>query len=149
MLTIILLSFLGAVLAIIIGTVWYMPFTPMGRVHMQYLGFDKLSKEEQDKKIEEAKPHMRKSYLGQTLLSFLTSFFVVFMMTKSLENGESFKMVAVYLVMTWGCFMVPVIGSNLIWGNCDRAIVWKKFFYDIMSNLVTILVIVGVTSLFL
>ena len=50
MLTIILLSFLGAVLAIIIGTVWYMPFTPMGRVHMQYLGFDKLSKEEQDKK---------------------------------------------------------------------------------------------------
>ena len=47
-----------------------MPFTPMGRVHMQYLGFDKLSKEEQDKKIEEAKPHMRKSYLGQTLLSF-------------------------------------------------------------------------------
>jgi hypothetical protein len=35
-----------------------MPSTLMGKVHMQVLGFDKLSKEEQAKKIEEAKPHM-------------------------------------------------------------------------------------------
>lgn len=143
------LSVLGAVIAAVIGTLWYSMATPMGRVHMQYLGFDKLSPEEQKQKMEEAKPMMPKIYGAQLLLSALTSFFVAFMMVKATANGESLSMVVGYLVLTWLCFMVPIIGSALLWSNCDRAIVWKKFFSDIFCNLVTILIIALVTSFFI
>ena len=49
--TIILFGILGAVISAIVGSIWYSMSTPMGRVHMASLGFDKLSKEEQNKKI--------------------------------------------------------------------------------------------------
>ena len=54
MLTILLLALAGAVIAAVVGTFWYSPGTPMGKIHMRYLGFDKLSDEEKKKKIEEA-----------------------------------------------------------------------------------------------
>lgn len=45
--TILLLSIAGVVISILVGTVWYSPGTPMGKVHMRYLGFSNLSPEEQ------------------------------------------------------------------------------------------------------
>jgi hypothetical protein len=41
MLTIILLAIGGAILSAVIGTFWYSNSTPMGKLHMKYLGFDK------------------------------------------------------------------------------------------------------------
>lgn len=148
MTTIILLVLAGAVIAVVVGTFWYMPNTPMGKLHMKYLGFDKLSKEEQDKIITEAKPNMWKSYVLQILLSLLTSFAVVFVITLSVRNGVPFKMAIVFPLMSWLCFVVPTVGSALLWGNCDRAIAWKKFFSDSLSILVTILLIALLTSFF-
>lgn len=148
MTTIIILSFVGAILAAVIGTLWYSGATPMGRIHMQSLGFDKLSPEEQKKKIEEAKPKMPKMYAGQFALSFLTSFAVVFTVTMSLQNGTSLLTVAGFTVFNWLCFMVPIIGSGMLWGNVDKTIVWKKFFSDILSNLVTVVAIAGLAVFF-
>ncbi|MCF7865334.1 MAG: DUF1761 domain-containing protein [Candidatus Pacebacteria bacterium] len=149
MTTIILLSILGAVIAAVVGTFWYSPMTPMGKIHMQALGFDKLSPEEQQKKMLEAKPKMWKMYLGQMILSFLTAFAVVFIITLSAENGVPFGTAIWFIVLNWFCFMVPIIGSAILWSSdCDSKLAWKKFFSDILSNLV-ILVLVGfVTSLF-
>jgi hypothetical protein len=83
MLTIIILSIVGAILSAVIGTIWYSNATPMGRIHMEYLGFNKLSEEEQKAKIKEAIPTMPKIYGLQFLLSLLTSFAVVFIMIMS------------------------------------------------------------------
>ena len=58
MITILILAILGSVLFAIVGTFWYSMMTPMGKLHMSILGFDKLSSEEQKRKIAEAKPHM-------------------------------------------------------------------------------------------
>ena len=44
--TLLILSLVGAVLYAVVGTLWYSNVTPMGKIHMQYLGFDKLSEEE-------------------------------------------------------------------------------------------------------
>jgi hypothetical protein len=148
MLTIFLLALGGAVVSAIIGTFWYGPFTPMGRLHMKYLGFDKLSPEEQKKKIEEAKPMMWKMYGAQMLLSLLTSFATVFIVTMSMQNSLSLSMALGFVVMNWLCFIVPVVGSALLWSNCDRSIVWQKFFSDIFSHLVTLMVIGLLASLF-
>lgn len=86
MLTMVLLSVAGAILAAVIGTFWYSPLTPMGRLHMKYLGFDTLSKEEQEQKIAEAKPQMPKVYGAQMLLSLLTAGAVVTIVTMSIDR---------------------------------------------------------------
>lgn len=148
MTTIILLALAGAIIAAVVGTFWYMPNTPMGKLHMRYLGFDKLSKEEQDKIIAEAKPNMWKSYVLQIILSLLTSFAVVFVLVTSVLNGVSFSAAIAFPLMSWLCFVVPTVGSAILWGNCDRAIAWKKFFSDSLSILVTILLTIALTSFF-
>ncbi len=148
MTTIILLSIAGAVIAAIVGTLWYSDSTPMGKLHMRSLGFDKLSEEEKKRKIEEAKPKMPKMYAAQLALSFLTAFSVVFIITMSVQNGLSAWMATGFVAMNWLTFIVPTIGSAILWSNCDRSFAWKKFFSDSLSSLVTVLLIALMTSFF-
>ncbi len=148
MLATILLILGGVVLSVIIGTLWYMPNTPTGKIHMRYLGFDKLSPEEQKKKIEEAKPTMPKVYAAQMLLSLLTSGAVVMIVSMSLKNGVALPMALSFLLINWLCFVVPTVGMQILWGNCERAIAWKKFASDSLNILVTILVVGLMVSLF-
>lgn len=147
--TIILFGILGAVISALIGTFWYSMKTPMGRVHMASIGFDKFSKEEQDRKIREAKPTMWKSYLAQMFLSFLTSVFIAFVVTQYKHSGFPVYMAYGSIFAVWLCFTMPLVGQALLWSNCDRKLVWKKFFSDSLSNLVTFLIIVFVFSLFI
>lgn len=148
MLTIFVLALVGAVIAAAVGTFWYSNATPMGRIHMQYLGFDKLSKEEQEKKIAEAMPKMPKIYGAQMALSFITAFFVVFVVIMSIRNGVPLSMAIAFPVMSWLAFVVPTVGSAILWGNCDPKIAWQKFFSDIFSNLATVLIIAFMASYF-
>jgi hypothetical protein len=143
-----LLSLAGTVIAAVVGTFWYSNATPMGKIHMQSLGFVQLSEAECKKKMEEAKPMMPKLYGAQMGLSFLTSFFVVFVVTESIQNGVPATMAIAFPVFSWLCFTVPTVGSALLWSNCDRKIVWQKFFSDIGCPLVTVLLIAGMASVF-
>ncbi|MEN9614130.1 MAG: hypothetical protein RLZZ347_437 [Candidatus Parcubacteria bacterium] len=147
MITIVLLAVGGAIIAAVVGTFWYSGMTPMGKLHMRALGFDTLSVEEQKKKMEEAKPKMKKMYAGQMALSFLTAFSVVFVMITGIRNGLSPWLALGFVIMNWLCFIVPTIGSGILWSNCDRTIAWKKFFSDILSNLVTVLLTALLASL--
>lgn len=146
--TIIIITIIGAITSLIIGSVWYSNATPMGRLHMQYLGFDKLSVEEQKKMMDEARPHMWKSFLGQFILSALTSFFIGLVTVQGTANSETSGMIIGYLILAWLCFTVPVVGSTIIWGNIDRKIAWKKFFADASSYIVTIVIISAIAQLF-
>lgn len=145
---ILLFTIIGAVLYAIVGTLWYSNSTPMGKVHMQYLGFDKLSKAEMKKKMDEAKPMMAKMYAGQIGLSLLTSFAVVFVVALSIQNHVPFMMAIGFVIFNWLAFMVPIIGQGILWSNCDPKIAWKKFFSDSLSNLASVLLIAYMTSLF-
>jgi|CXWK01.1.fsa_nt_gi hypothetical protein len=145
---ILLLALAGAVIAAVVGTFWYSDKTPMGKLHMRSLGFDKLSDEQRKAMIAEAKPKMPKMYALQMALSLLTAFAVVFIVTMSVENGLSFSVALGFIAMNWLCFVVPTIGSAILWGNIDRAIAWKKFFSDIASSLVTLVLVAIVASLF-
>lgn len=148
MLTIILLSLGGAVVAAVVGTFWYSNATPMGKIHMKSLGFDTLSPEDQKRKMEEMKPKMLKMYGAQIFLSSLTAFSVVSTTTLSIQSGLPFKMTLGFIFANWICFVVPTIGSALLWSNTDRSIVWKKFFSDIFSSFVTLILISLLASLF-
>jgi len=144
--TIFLLTLAGVIISVVIGTFWYSQNTPMGKLHMTYIGFDKLSKKEQQKKMEEMKPQMPKMYGSQMLLSMLTSFAVVFIITESMTNGVPFSMALGFVGLNWLCFMVPVVGMNILWGNVDRKIAMQKFVSDSLSNLVTVLLIACLTG---
>lgn len=148
MTTIILLSLAGAVIAAVVGTFWYSGSTPMGKLHMKALGMGNLSPEEMKRKMEEAKPMMPKMYAGQLALSFLTSFATVFIVTTSLHNGLTLWMALGFVALNWLCFVVPTIGSGIIWSNCDRSIAWPRFFSDIGSNLLTVVLTGLLASLF-
>ncbi len=148
MITILLLALGGVVISVIVGSIWYSPGTPMGKIHMRAMGFDKLSPEEQKAKMEAAKPTMPKMYGAQMLLSLLTSFAVVFIVAESLQNGLTLDLAIGFVLFNWLCFMVPVVGSGVIWSNCDGKLAWKKFFSDIACNFVTVLLIALLTGLF-
>ncbi len=147
-LLILLFTILGAILYAVVGTLWYSNSTPMGKIHMQYLGFDKLSEAEKKKKIEEAKPMMPKMYAAQIGLSFLTSFATVFVVSMSIQNHVPSMLAIGFVIFNWLTFMVPIIGQGILWSNCDPKIAWKKFFSDSLSNLVSVLLIAYMTSLF-
>jgi len=147
MATILLVGFLGAVISAIVGTLWYSGSTPMGRWHMQHLGFDKLSKDQKEKLMREAKPKMWKSYLAQTVLSFVTSFFIAFVTSYTVQNGGPANAVYFYVISIWIAFTVPMIGQNILWGESEGSLAWKRFFSDSFSNLISYLIIALVATL--
>lgn len=142
--TIISLGILGAIISAGVGTFWYSMATPMGRLHMESIGFNKFSKEEQEMKMQEMKPKMWKYYLAQMFLSFLTSAFIAFVMIEQKDLGSA----VIYgeVATIWLCFVVPIIGQSLLWGNTDQKLRWKKFLSDSLSNLVTFFAIIFIFS---
>lgn len=139
--TIIFASILGAVISAITGTLWYMDSTPMGKWHMQYLGFDKLSDEEKQKLIAKAKPKMWKTYSAQMSMSFITSFFIAFVTSYTIQNGGPANASYFYVLTIWLAFTVPMIGQNILWGTSEGSLAWKRFFSDSFYNLITFLII--------
>ncbi len=147
MTTVILIGVLGAIISAVVGTLWYSGATPMGKWHMQYLGFDKLSEEEKAQKIAEAKPRMWKNYSAQLLLSFITAFFIGFVTSYTVQNGGPASAVYYYVVMIWVAFTAPIIGQNILWGTSEDGLAWKRFVSDSASNLVTLLLIAFVATM--
>lgn len=142
--TIILLGILGVVISMAIGWFWYSLMTPMGRIQQQAVGYGHLSKEEQMKRMEEMKPKMWKYLLAQAFLALLTSLFIAFIMIE--QKGLGSAVIYGEVGFAWLCFTVPIVGQSLLWGNCDKNVRWKKFFSDILSNLITYFVIILVFS---
>lgn len=89
-----------------------------------------------------------KSYLLQFILSFLTSLFTVFVVVTSIRNGVSSMMAIGFPILGWLCFHVPAVGTQILWGNFDRKVAFKKFLSDSFSTLVTILIIAIAASFF-
>lgn len=146
--TIILIGVLGAIISAITGTLWYGTWTPMGRWHMEYLGFEKLSEAEKKQLREEAKPKMLKIYSVQMFLSFLSAFFIAFVTSYSVQNAAPASSVFYYIPMIWLCFTVPMIGQNLLWGKISGSLSRKKFFSDSLYNLITFCIIGYIATLF-
>jgi len=144
--TIILFGILGMIISAVIGSLWYSTKTPMGRLHLESIGFSRLSKDERENRMKEMKPKMWKYYLAQMILSFLTSVFIAIIMSAQKSFGSGIVYGEVGLV--WLCFTVPLIGQSLLWGNCDKKLRWKKFFSDILANLVIYFAIILAIILF-
>ncbi len=147
MTTIIFIAIIGAIISAVTGTFWYSGATPMGRLHMRYLGFDKLSQTEKDALIAAAKPTMWKTYTAQMSLSLVTSLFIGFVTWFTVQGGGPANAVYFYVPIIWIAFTVPMIGQNLLWGNTEPSLAWKKFFGDAAYNLITFMLIAFAATL--
>jgi len=147
MTTALLIGVVGAIMSAVIGTIWYSPGTPMGKWHMAALGWYELSSEAQAAKMAEMKPKMWKTYAVQMLLSFLSSFYIGFATTYTVQNGGPASAVYYYIVMIWIAFTVPIIGQNVLWGNTRGVLAWKRFFSDSLCNLITFSVVAFMATL--
>lgn len=152
MVTAILMGILGAVIQALLGTFWYSMATPMGQWHMQHLGFNKLTKAQQQKQMEKSRGKMWKYYGAQLLLSFLTGYFIGFVTYYTVENGGPVNAVYFYVAFIWLCFTVPSIGGAKIWeiGMADAAktkLAWKRFFSDSLYQLISFLIIAFIATL--
>lgn len=141
MFEIFLIGIIGAIISAILGTLWYNDKTPMGKWHMQYLGFDRLSKDEKAAMIKEAAPKMWKTYLAQFGLSFMTSLFIGFVTSFSAMGGAPLSAVFMYVAMIWLSFTLPLIGQGMLWGTSGGSLAWKRFASDAIYNLITYLLI--------
>jgi hypothetical protein len=81
-------------------------------------------------------------------LSFLTSFFIGFVTSYTVQNGGPANAVYFYVAMTWAAFTVPMIGQNILWGTSEGALAWKRFASDGAYNLITFMIIAFVATLF-
>ena len=147
--TIIVLAILGVIISMAVGSFWYSPKTPMGRLHMKSTGITDLPKEEQEKRMQEMKPQMWKYLVAQAFLALLTSLFIAFIMKEQAAFNLGSGVIYGEVFLIWLCFTIPMVGQSLLWGNCDKGLRWKKFFSDISENLVTYFVIVFVFNLVL
>ena len=138
----ILLGVIGVIISMVVGMLWYSLKTPMGKVQMEATN-PNVSVEEHLKQME-ATPGMWKYFLGQAFLALLTSLFIAFIMIE--QKGLGTTVIFGEVSAAWLCFTVPIVGQSLLWGNTDKKLRWKKFFSDILSNLLTYLLIVSAFS---
>lgn len=137
------IALLGVVISMVIGMVWHMPNIPTGKLHMDYIGFNKLSPSEQKKQMEAAQPHMWKSFLWQAILSYMSSLFIVFVMYYTTLGGVSSSMVYGYILMIWLGFIIPIIGWTIIWSSRNQKVnlLWIYFMSETIYYLISYLAI--------
>lgn len=145
-----LIALLGVVISMVIGTLWHMPNVPTGKLHMDYIGFTKLSASEQERQMKASQPHMWKSFLGQAILSYMSSLFIVFVMYYTTQGGVASSMVYGYVCMIWLGFVIPTFGWNLIWWGHDHParFLWIYFISQAIYYLISYLVIAYVFHFF-
>lgn len=141
-------SLVGAIINIAIGSVWHNDkISVFGKLHMKYIGFYKLSKEEREAKIKSAMPNMWKVLGLQFVLSFMMSFFIAASVFLLVINFGGLRAVNIYLVFVWLGIVLPIVGTNLLWGQCeDKKILWQKFVSDALYHIINILVIASVAN---
>ena len=116
---------LGAIIAMILGAIWYGPL--FGNIWLKIIGateMDTMKRKEMQKK---AMP----LYLIQFILA-LFQVFVLARLTLSLSNVSALE-TALWL---FAGFIVPTVAASAMWNNDSRQIAWGRFLIQAGYQLV-------------
>ena len=105
----------ATVLQFIVGFIWYGPI--FGKLWGKIHGFDKLSKEVQQKMMSEMGPY----YAFQLLVTILTTVVLAIFIT-NLPSWNPYGMAGFF----WLGFVVPAQVSAVIFGGTDKKWITKK-----------------------
>jgi Protein of unknown function (DUF1761) len=107
----------GAVLSMIVGSVWYGPL--FGKKWMEVCGVSGIDEEKRKRMQKEAMP----LYLVQFLLSILQLSILLNLITWGMWQEQSMS-VAFFL---WLGFIVPTLAGSSMWNNDSTKIKWMRF----------------------
>jgi len=102
--------FLGMLMSVMLGFVWYLPSLPTGKIWMRELGFTE----------EDLKPDGKQMAISMTLM-VVGSFFMMFVFMHTMvaygNAGQSMTIGGGLMAgfMVWLGFIVPVLWSRVAW----------------------------------
>ncbi len=133
-------NYLAIVIAVIaqfiVGAVWYGPI--FGKLWGKIHGFDKLSKEVQEKMMKEMGP-----YYGLQLLVTIITTFVLAIFITSLPGWNPYAMAGLF----WLGFVIPAQVSAVIFGGTDRKWIAKKIIVQAVGSLACLMVAAAILSM--
>lgn len=147
MMDIILLSIVGALISMIIGSIWHSP-KMFGKIHHDYHAKRVLSYEEHRQKVLEPRKGLIKIYFLQFVLSFITSFFLAVVMKGGYGHIID-KYLFMFVALVWISFTVPAVGSDILWSEAEGKVAFRKFISDVLYSLVTFMLTAYIFTLFL
>lgn len=118
----------ATVVQFICGAVWYSIFFSKlwGRIH----GFDKLSKEVQQKMMGEMGPY----YFLQLVVTILSTFVLALFMEAMPHDWNAFGMAGFF----WLGFILPTQVSSVIFGGTERQWIVKKIAVQAGASLLSL-----------
>lgn len=127
---------LATIVMFVIGAFWYM--VPFGRVWGKIHGFDKLSKEKQEKMQKAMAP-----WYGVQLLVTIVSAYVLAVLIGLLPEQSPYFVA----FLVWFGFVVPTESSSMIFGGAPKGYVWHKIAISVGESLLHLLAAAWVISL--
>ncbi len=126
----------AVVLQFIVGFLWYGPL--FGKLWGKIHGFDKLSKEQQQKLMSEMGP----IYGIQLFVTIVTTFVLAIFIT-NLPGWNPYGMAGFF----WIGFVVPAQISSVLFSNTEKKWMVKKILLQVGAAFVCYMVAAGVLSM--
>ncbi len=129
MLGIFILPLIAAVVATILGMIWFGPL--FGNHYMRVMGIN---------------PEMalanKKSMMPKMLLDFVLSFvmFLGLLMILNIAQAGSYGAALIFTLLFWGFIMLPTKASSVIWSNKTTKDAWVLFGLTAGYSLITFVV---------
>lgn len=125
---------MATALQFVCGAVWYsLLFGKLwGKIH----GFDKLSKEVQEKMMKEMGPY----YGAQLLVTVMTTVALAILLEYLPRNWNAFQMAS----LIWAGFVVPTQASAVIFGGTETKWMLKKIAVQAGASLLCLLIAAAV-----
>lgn len=118
-----------AVLAMVIGAVWYGPL--FGKVWMKVI---KISPDDAKRRAE-----MQKGAAPLYAVQFLLALFQAYVLAYYIAGWKEASGVENALWI-WAAFIVPVVAGTAMWNNDSKSISWARFLIQSGYQLVTMVV---------
>ncbi len=128
----------ATVLQFIAGWIWYMPL--FGKAWGAMHGYDRLSKEEQDKAQKEMGPQLGIQFVGTLVMTTVLALFVAGLPAEWNTYG-----IAGFF---WLGFVVPTQASAVMFGGTPRGWMLKKTAIMAGGSLVSLMIAAAVLSFF-
>jgi hypothetical protein len=104
-----------AVIAMIVGAIWYGPL--FGKKWMHVIGVNYHD--------AEARKKMQRDALPLYALQFILVLYQVFVLTDMTAGFGKAGIINAFI--TWSAFIMPTIAATAMWNNDSRKIAWTRF----------------------
>ncbi len=126
-----------AVLAMILGFVWYGPL--FGKIWMRVVGATEMDKEKRKEMQKKAGPLYALQFVLILLQLYVLSHMVGFNAVSGITSA----------LWVWAGFIMPTIAGSCMWNNDSRKVAWSRFFIQAGYQLVCFIIFGWILSIWI